>query len=186
MCGIVRRPAKRDDFKERAIAGIYPNIPLSVVVSVAELCEEAHLSQGSVELVLALANHVTPEPITCLPFAVYADSKRYTSPTSLFGEENAIRLAMAESVRALINTELTPLGIKVVMGHCCDIQKHSLLQAAGCMRISHDRNMFRADKLRHLTNKDCVQVSDEQYLELLRKHEPDSVELFARMLPAFA
>lgn len=182
MCGIVRRPAKRDDFRRRAIAGEYQNIPTSIVLSVAEICEEAHLSQGSAKLVLSLADHVTAEPITCLPFAVYADGKRYTSPTSLSGEEDAIRLAMAESIREMINAELAPLGIKVVMGHCCDIQKHSLLRATECMSVSNDRNMFRADKLRHLTDKDCVQVDDAKYLELLRTHEPQATALFERFM----
>lgn len=184
MCGIVRKPAKKDHFEKRVAN--YRDLPSEVVLRVASLCEEAHLSEGVCEMVLRLASYQTKQPFSCLPFAIYANGKRYTSPTSLSGEADAIQLAMAESVRELINEELATLGIRVVMGHCCDIQKHSVLEGRVCMDVSHDRNLFRAARLRNLTEADCLQVTDMRYLELLREHEPNSAELFEQLLLAEA
>ncbi len=169
MCGIVHRPARRKHFEEERQKGMWDNLPVKLVSQIAYLCEETHIPEQACNILLNLASkHLQSgeQFITSVPFAIYQDGKRFVSQQSIADERDVMHLAMAGSVTHLINLELKTLGLKVVMGHCCDIQMHTLAEEAECMKISHEVNLWRATKLRNLTDADQVIVSNDKFVSM--------------------
>lgn len=179
MCGIVHRPARRKHFEEERQKGVWQNLPVKLVSQIAYLSEEVHIPERACSILLDLASThlMTGEQfVTSLPFAIYQNGKRFVSKQSVADEQDVMHLAMAGSVTHFINQELKTLGLKVVMGHCCDIQMHSLSQEAESMEISHNINVWRATKLRGMTSADQVMLSNKDFL---RMHESGGVFLHA-------
>ena len=170
MCGIVHRPARRKHFQNQKRNGSYMMLPREAVSQIAYYCEEVHIPERACEILLTLANNHLQENqkfVSTLPFAVYQDGKRYVSAKSIADEADVMHLAMAGSVLHFINLELKTLGLKVVMGHCCDIQMHSLAEEAECMKISHEANVWRASKLRNMKLEDEAILPNDLFMEII-------------------
>jgi hypothetical protein len=169
MCGIVHRPTRRKHFEEERQKGAWQNLPLNTVLQISYLCEETHIPERACEVLLTLAsNHLMAGEkfVSSIPFAIYSDGKRLVSQQSIADEQDVMHLAMAGSTLFFINQELQEIGLKVVMGHCCDIQMHSLAEEAECMKISHESNVWRATKLRNLTDANQIIVSDDDFINM--------------------
>jgi hypothetical protein len=169
MCGIVRSPTKRKHFEEERQKDVWQNLPANTVSQIAYLCEETHIPERACDILLTLANShlMTREKfVTSNPFAIYQNGKRFISEQSVADEQDVMHLAMAGSVTYFINQELKTLGLKVVMGHCCDIQMHSLAEEEQSMKISHEANLWRATNLRNLTKADQVIISDDEFVSM--------------------
>lgn len=145
MCGIVRNPTHRKNFAALIAQSGTPHIAEGIV----ELCEETHIPHKATELVLLLTESpLNGESAFSFPFAVYKEGKRFVSQLSMEYEEAVLHLAMAGSTLHYINEKLFSVGYQIVMGHCCEIRYHDTSQAEAAMRLAHDDNVYRADKLR--------------------------------------
>ena len=163
MCGIVIRPTRRKDFSE----GMYRSLKGEIVTTIVGLCEDVHIPHLATGLLLGFVDEMLDKQdfvMQTIPFAMYCDHRRYVTRESIYAEEAEIHLAMAGSVRYFINQELEKLGLHLEMGHCCDIQLHSTRNLQEAMSLSHDGNVYRADKLRFLKSEDTVIVSIEEFL----------------------
>lgn len=89
---------------------------------------------------------------------------RIVSDESAEAEAAVMHLAMAGSVRRIINDELGKVGLVLELGHCCDIEMWEKTDQETAMRISHDWNVWRADKLRSLPLGAETRVSHEEFL----------------------
>jgi len=176
MCGIVHRPTRRKFFEQNSF--LYPNLPSKIVSSISGICEDVHIPELATSIVLGMANFLVGKEfvLETLPFALYSDGKRIVSKETLLAEVDVMHLAMAGSVRYLINQELFQYGMKLEMGHCCDIQMHSLAHEEQAMILSHDVNVYRADKLRLMSDRSQVLASDCYFAELCEKLSPNSVK----------
>ncbi len=172
MCGIVKNPTRRQDFRPSD----YPNI-VDAVTPIVTVCEEVAIPSEATSLVLAFADHVVGGPakgnhfvLETLPFAYYAGGKRYVTDATVAMEALVVHLAMAGSVRHEINLALAQYGVKLEMGHCCDIQLHSTSRADEAMAASHEINVFRASALRFMSEGDVVTIDEDGFADLVREH----------------
>ncbi len=164
MCGIVQRPTRRKDFDPSR----FNKLSEAAVSAIVGVCEDTHIPSLATNLVLAFAEQVAANPILVMqniPFALYQDGKRYVTEESMYAEENVMHLAMAGSVRHYINQELKSYDLFLEMGHCCDIQLHSVPRKEEALTLSHDGNVYRADKLRSLTEADTCLISRKEFLD---------------------
>ncbi len=172
MCGIVERPTRRKDFDPKQMS--YRQLSERTVLRIAGLCEDVHIPSLAAHLVLAFADATAGKPelvMQNIPFALYQNGKRYVTEASIRSEEAVMHLAMAGSVRHFINEELLKYGMQLEMGHCCDIQLHSVVHRHEAMDLSHDGNVYRADRLRNMKVKDVVTVTTSEFVNLVEDDE---------------
>ncbi len=186
MCGIVKRPTGRNDFDPSR----FSRLSKGTVRTIVGVCEDTHIPFLATSLVLAFAEKMADRQnllpnfvMQNIPFAIYKDGKRYVTEESVLMEEAVMHLAMTGSVRYHINQELVSYGLFLEMGHCCDIQMHSMLHREEAMALSHDVNVYRADKLRSLTEADTVVISASEFLAKIECAETRSL---TSMMQGFA
>lgn len=149
MCGIVHKPTRRKDFDPTK----FPNLSASSVHAIVTACEDVHIPHLATAFVLQFANEMADKKgfvMEVIPFAIYKDDKRLVTPESIEAEAAVMHLAMAGSVRRLINEELGKVGLIFELGHCCDIEMWEKSHELEAVVRSHDQNVYRADKLRAL------------------------------------
>lgn len=170
MCGVVKRPTRRKDFDPSR----FNQLSEKTVSAIVGVCEDTHIPSLATNLVLAFVENMAAKlnvVMQDIPFALYQDGKRYVTEESVYVEESVIHLAMAGSVRHYINQELRPYNLSLEMGHCCDIQMHSVCHKEEAMGVSHDGNIYRADKLRTLTEADTYLISRKEFLDKVGRPE---------------
>jgi hypothetical protein len=168
MCGIIRKPTRRTSFPVPQSA--FKHLSKETFTAVILVCEETHIPEIATKAVLLFADYAAGmKDFTFLsvPFALYEGGKRYISKETMLIEGAVMHLAMAGSARHHINEALIPYGIRLELGHCCDIQMHEIAHAKEAMILSHDGNVYRADRLRELGDNDEVTVSSEEFIEKL-------------------
>jgi hypothetical protein len=169
MCGIVKRPTRRKDFDPNQT--LFPQLMRESVIKIVGVCEDVHIPSLATSLVLHFANMTVGRQdfaMQSIPFAVYQDGKRYVTQESIRVEDAVTHLAMAGSVRHFINEELELHGLFLEMGHCCDIQLHATTRRHEAMTLSHDGNVYRADKLRELADTETAVVNVEEFLDKIK------------------
>lgn len=162
MCGIVRRPTRRKDFDPAN----FPNLPASSVLAIVTTCEDVHIPQLATSLVLRFADRMANKRdfvMEVIPFALYQSGKRVVSHESTEAEAAVMHLAMAGSVRRTINSKLAHIGLILELGHCCDIEMWERSRENEALHQSHDRNIYRADRLRELKPGAETVVSAEEF-----------------------
>jgi len=178
MCGVVKKPTRKEDFYKLKFAGISLNDQQKVV----ELCEETHTPHNVTKLVLGMINTFvqSDDVFVKIPFALYKNFVRFTSAESVAAEAEVMHLAMAGSTLYYINALLASNNVDahIMMGHCCEIQMIRKSQFDIGLAMSHDGNIFRADQLRNLKSENFLFYGEflklgvnlgyqEKYLNLL-------------------
>ena len=151
MCGIVRKPTRKSSFP--IPKSFFQNLSAGTIDTILDVCEETHIPEDATQAVLLLADKaagIKDFLFLAVPFAIYQDGKRYVTKETMEIESSVMHLAMAGSTRHYINQALSVYGIKLELGHCCDIQMHGLNYSEEVMVRSHDINVYRADRLREL------------------------------------
>ena len=163
MCGIVHRPTRSKDFTPNQFLHLSQETVLKIVI----LCEDVRIPNLATNLVLSFANNMAYQNFVMqsIPFALYEDGKRLVTKETVQVEEAIIHLAMAGSVRHYINNEIAQYGLTLEMGHCCDIQMHALRFKKDALRLSHDANVYRADKLRNMYGDDTLCIPHDKFLQ---------------------
>ncbi len=174
MCGIVHRPTRRKDLDPST----FPKLSVSAVSKIVAACEDVHIPHLATALVLHFANHMAGKKcftLEVIPFALYEGDKRIISRESVESEAAVIHLAMASTVRRTINAELAEVGLVFELGHCCDIQMWELTREEEAATMSHDWNIWRADKLRMLTKDAEEIVSSEEFISIAGNFNRDLI-----------
>ncbi len=170
MCGVVKRPTRRKNFDPNR----FNQLSEAAVSAIVGVCEDTHIPSLATNLILAFVEKMATKPnlvMQNIPFALYQDGKRYVTEETLRVEESVMHLAMAGSVRHYINQELKSYDLFLEMGHCCDIQLHSVSLKEEALALSHDGNVYRADKLRTLTEADTCLISRQEFLDKVERPE---------------
>lgn len=176
MCGIVRNPTRKTRFPVPQSA--FKRLSKETVDAILLVCEETHIPEDATKAVLLFADRAAGMKdfiFLAVPFALYHRHKRYISKETMRIEEAVMHLAMAGSTRHHINKALLPYGIRFELGHCCDIQMHELAYADEAMMRSHYGNLYRAEHLRKLQDKDVITVTSEMFVGLLAETHSRSV-----------